>query len=76
MTAALGEQVNRIVEEFNKSQDTIEVQAVFKGGYADTMNAAFRAGQPPHLVQDVTKAAEAIKAKDAAEIPMTSSWVS
>ena len=164
MTAALGEQVNRIVEEFNKSQDSIEVQAIFKGGYADTMNAAiaaFRAGQAPHLVQvfevgtgtminapgkvvkqvwelssetgvpldpqnyigavrgyyslpdgrmasmpfnsstavmwyskdafrkagldpdkppatwqDVTKAAEAIKAKDAAEIPMTSSWVS
>ena len=164
MTAALGEQVNRIADEFNKSQDAIEVQAIFKGGYADTMNAAiaaFRAGQAPHLVQvfevgtgtminapgkvvkqvwelsketgvvlepknyigavrgyyslpdgrmasmpfnsstavmwyskdafkkagldpekapatwqEVVKAAQAIKAKDAAEIPMTSSWVS
>ncbi len=164
MTAALGEQVNRIADEFNKSQDAIEIQAVFKGGYADTMNAAiaaFRAGQAPHLVQvfevgtgtminapgkvvkqvwelsketgvvlepknyigavrgyyslpdgrmasmpfnsstavmwyskdafkkagldpekapttwqEVVKAAQAIKAKDAAEIPMTSSWVS
>ena len=164
MTAALGEQVNRIADEFNKSQDAIEIQAVFKGGYADTMNAAiaaFRAGQAPPLVQvfevgtgtminapgkvvkqvwelsketgvvlepknyigavrgyyslpdgrmasmpfnsstavmwyskdafkkagldpekapttwqEVVKAAQAIKAKDAAEIPMTSSWVS
>ena len=164
MTAALGEQINRIVDEFNKSQDSVEVQAIFKGGYADTMNAAIaavRADQAPHLVQvfevgtgtminapgkyvkqvwqlsketgvaldpknyigavrgyyslpdgrmasmpfnsstsvmwyskdafkkagldpdkapstwqDVVKAAQAIKAKDAAEIPMTSSWVS
>lgn len=54
MTAALAEQVNRLVDEFNKSQDAVEVQAIFKGGYADTMNAAIaasRAGQAPHLVQ-------------------------
>ena len=54
MTAALNEQVERIVAEFNKSQDAIEVQAVYKGGYADTMNnaiAASRAGQEPHIVQ-------------------------
>jgi len=54
MTAALGEQVQHLVDEFNKSQDTVEVQGVFKGGYADTMNAAIaasRAGQAPHLVQ-------------------------
>ena len=164
MTAALGEQVNHLVDAFNQSQDAIEVQAIFKGGYADTMNAAiaaFRAGQAPHLVQvfevgtgtminapgkvvkqvwelsketgialdpknyigavrgyyslpdgrmasmpfnsstavmwyskdafrkagldpdkapatwqEVVKAAQAIKAKDAAEIPVTSSWVS
>ena len=36
MTAALGEQVQHMVDEFNKSQDAVEVQAVFKGGYADT----------------------------------------
>ncbi len=54
MTAALGEQLQHLVDEFNKSQDAVEVQAVFKGGYADTMNAAIaasRAGQAPHLVQ-------------------------
>ena len=54
MTAALADEVNRFVAAFNASQDQVEVQAVFKGGYADTMNAAiaaFRAGQAPHLVQ-------------------------
>src|SRR5215469_18183222 len=54
MTAALGEQVDHLVDAFNHSQDAIEVQAVYKGGYADVLTAtiaAFRAGQAPHLVQ-------------------------
>ena len=54
MTAALGDQVNHLVEAFNQSQDAIEVQAIYKGGYADVLTAtiaAFRAGQAPHLVQ-------------------------
>ena len=54
MTAALGEQVNRIAEAFNQSQNAIEVQAIYKGGYADVLTAtiaAFRAGQAPHLAQ-------------------------
>jgi sn-glycerol 3-phosphate transport system substrate-binding protein len=163
MTAALGEQVNHIAETFNASQDAVELQAIYKGGYADVLTAtiaASRAGQAPHLVQifevgtgtmlaagkavkqtwelaqdtgatidpntyiasvrgyyslpdgrmasmpfnsstavmwyskdafrkagldpdkppttwpEVIKAAQAIKAKDAAEIPMTSSWLS
>jgi sn-glycerol 3-phosphate transport system substrate-binding protein len=54
MTAALGEQVQHLVDAFNQSQNDVEVQGVFKGGYADTMNAAIaasRANQAPHLVQ-------------------------
>ena len=54
MTAALGEQVNHLAEAFNQSQDAIEVQAIYKGGYADVLTAtiaAFRAGQAPHLAQ-------------------------
>jgi sn-glycerol 3-phosphate transport system substrate-binding protein len=54
MTAALGDQVNHLVDEFNRSQDAVEVQAVYKGGYADVLTAtiaAFRAGQAPHLAQ-------------------------
>jgi sn-glycerol 3-phosphate transport system substrate-binding protein len=54
MTAALGEQVNHIAETFNASQDAAEVQAIYKGGYADVLTAtiaASRAGQAPHLAQ-------------------------
>jgi sn-glycerol 3-phosphate transport system substrate-binding protein len=54
MTAALGEQVDRIVGAFNQSQDAIEVQAIYKGQYPDVLTAtiaAFRAGQAPHLAQ-------------------------
>jgi sn-glycerol 3-phosphate transport system substrate-binding protein len=163
MTASLGEQVTRIADTFNQSQNAVEVQPIYKGGYSDLLNAtiaASRAGQAPHLAQifeigtgtmlaagkavkqvwelaketgaqidpktyiasvrgyysladgrmasmpfnsstavmwyskdafrkagldpdkppatwqDVVKAAQAIKAKDAAEIPVTSSWLS
>ncbi len=54
MTAALAEQISRIADEFNASQSDIELTATYKGGYADTMNAAiaaFRAGRAPHIVQ-------------------------
>jgi sn-glycerol 3-phosphate transport system substrate-binding protein len=54
MTGPLGDQVNAIVNGFNASQKAIDVEAVYKGGYADLMNAtiaASRAGQAPHLVQ-------------------------
>ena len=54
MTAALGEQITRITDGFNASQDAVEIQPIYKGGYADTLTAtiaASRAGQAPHLVQ-------------------------
>lgn len=54
MTAALGEEVNRLAAAFNAAQAEYEVQAVFKGTYPETLTAAiaaFRAGQAPHLVQ-------------------------
>ncbi len=54
MTAALGEQVTRIANTFNQSQNAVEVQQIYKGGYADLLNAtiaASRAGQAPHLAQ-------------------------
>lgn len=50
----LGDVVETIVNDFNKSQDKYYVDAIYKGGYADTMNAAiaaFRAGKAPHIVQ-------------------------
>ena len=54
MTAALGEQVKHLVDAFNASQNAIEVQAIYKGGYNDVLNAtiaASRAGQAPNLAQ-------------------------
>jgi len=54
MTGPLGDQVMTIVSGFNASQSAVQVQAIYKGGYADLMTAtiaAFRAGQAPNLVQ-------------------------
>lgn len=54
MTGPLGDQVTKIVSGFNASQNAVQVEAIYKGGYADLMTAtiaAFRAGQAPNLVQ-------------------------
>jgi sn-glycerol 3-phosphate transport system substrate-binding protein len=54
MTAALAEEITRITDGFNASQDAVQVEAVYKGGYGDVLTAtiaASRAGQAPHLVQ-------------------------
>lgn len=54
MTAALADEVNRIATGFNSSQDAVEIDAVYKGGYGDVLTAtiaASRAGQAPHLSQ-------------------------
>ena len=51
---ALGERVDRMVAKFNSSQSDYEVKAVYKGSYAETMTAgiaAFRAHQPPAILQ-------------------------
>ena len=51
---ALGERVEQMVDAFNKSQSDYVVKAVYKGSYAETMTAgiaAFRAGQPPAILQ-------------------------
>ena len=54
MSAALGEELNKLIAAFNASQDTIEVTGLFKGAYKDLMTsvvAAWRAGQAPHIAQ-------------------------
>src|SRR5437867_6244402 len=54
MTAVLGERINEIAAKFNASQNDYELKAVYKGSYPDTLNAAiaaYRAKQPPHIVQ-------------------------
>lgn len=54
MTAVLKERVEEIATRFNASPGEYEVKAVHKGSYPETLNAAiaaYRAKQPPHVVQ-------------------------
>jgi sn-glycerol 3-phosphate transport system substrate-binding protein len=54
MTGANNEVVETLSKEFNESQGDYEVVPVFKGSYPETLNAgiaAFRAGQPPAIIQ-------------------------
>src|SRR6185295_5563324 len=54
MQGVLGERVNEIAAKFNASQPDYEVKAVLKGSYPETLTAAiaaYRAKQPPQIVQ-------------------------
>ncbi len=54
MTGVLNERVNEIASKFNATQTDYEVHAIYKGDYATTLTAAvaaYRAKQPPHVVQ-------------------------
>ena len=51
---ALGERVNEIADNFNRSQSEYKVIATYKGNYSETMTAgiaAFRAKKQPHILQ-------------------------
>jgi sn-glycerol 3-phosphate transport system substrate-binding protein len=50
----LGEKLNEIAANFNAANEDYRVLPVYKGDYTETMTAAiaaFRAGEPPHVVQ-------------------------
>src|SRR5881409_2902680 len=54
MTSVLGERVGEMAAKFNASQSDYVVKAVHKGSYPETLTAAvaaYRAKQPPHIVQ-------------------------
>src|SRR4028119_2379674 len=54
MTGVNNDVVNKLADDFNKSQNEYKVVATYKGTYPDTMNAgiaAFRAGNAPHIIQ-------------------------
>ncbi len=54
LSGANQERLNGMAEAFNASQPDYKVVPVFKGTYAETLNAgiaAFRAGKPPHILQ-------------------------
>lgn len=54
MSGVNNDRVNKIAEDFNKTQSDFKVVPVYKGNYTETMTAAiagFRAKQQPHIVQ-------------------------
>ena len=54
MTGALGDRVNGFANDFNASQKDYKIVPVFKGQYPESLTAAiaaFRAGNPPHILQ-------------------------
>ncbi len=54
MTGANNDLIVKLSNDFNAAQADYKVTPVYKGGYADTMNAgiaAYRAGQAPHILQ-------------------------
>ena len=54
MTGANNEVVDALAKEFNESQKDYKITPVFKGTYPETLNAgiaAFRAKQPPSIIQ-------------------------
>src|SRR5213079_2984102 len=54
MQGALNDKVNELASRFNASQKEYKVVPVFKGSYPESMTAAiaaFRAGNPPHILQ-------------------------
>jgi sn-glycerol 3-phosphate transport system substrate-binding protein len=54
MGGALGEALNGLANQFNESQKEYKVNAIYKGSYPESMTAAiaaYRAKNPPHIVQ-------------------------
>lgn len=54
MTGANADRVNAIADKFNATQKDYKVVPVYKGAYAESMSAAiaaYRAKNPPHIVQ-------------------------
>ena len=53
-TGANNEVIETLAKEFNGGQADYKIVPVFKGTYPETLNAgiaAFRSGQPPHIIQ-------------------------
>jgi sn-glycerol 3-phosphate transport system substrate-binding protein len=54
MAGELGQKIEKIATDFNNSQKDFKVVPVYKGTYPEVMTgaiAAFRAKQPPHIIQ-------------------------
>jgi sn-glycerol 3-phosphate transport system substrate-binding protein len=54
MAGQLGDEVNRLTQQFNDSQTDYVVKPIYKGNYIESLTsfaAAFRAKRPPNLIQ-------------------------
>jgi sn-glycerol 3-phosphate transport system substrate-binding protein len=73
MGGALGEWVNDLAADFNKSQTQYKVVATFKGSYDTSMTAAiaaFRAGNAPHILQVFEVGTATMMASKGAIVPV------
>jgi sn-glycerol 3-phosphate transport system substrate-binding protein len=73
MTAANAAVVNQIAADFNASQSDYRVVPVFKGTYAETMNAgiaAYRAGKAPDILQIFEVGTATMMAAKGAVVPV------
>jgi sn-glycerol 3-phosphate transport system substrate-binding protein len=73
MTGANNEVVEALAKEFNASQSDYRLTPVFKGTYPETLTAgiaAFRAGQPPHMIQVFDVGTGVMMAAEGAIVPV------
>ena len=73
MPGALGEWVNDLAADFNKSQTDYKVVPTFKGSYDESMTAAiaaFRAGNAPHILQVFEVGTATMMASKGAIVPV------
>jgi sn-glycerol 3-phosphate transport system substrate-binding protein len=73
MGGALGDKVNELAANFNKSQSDYKVVTSFKGSYPESMTAAiasYRAGNAPHLLQVFEVGTATMMAAKGAVVPV------
>ncbi len=73
MTGANNKVVDQLADEFNRSQSSYKVVPVFKGTYPETLSAgmaAFRAGQPPAIIQVFDVGTGVMMATDGVIVPV------
>ncbi len=73
MTGANNEVVETLAKQFNESQGDYRIAPVFKGTYPETLQAgiaAFRARQPPHILQVFDVGTGVMMAAEGAIVPI------
>jgi sn-glycerol 3-phosphate transport system substrate-binding protein len=73
MGGALGQALNGLADKFNAEQKEYKVNAIYKGSYPESMTAAiaaYRAKNPPHIVQVFEVGTATMMAAKGAIIPI------